>query len=84
MTRRWSFSVTGNILEQLTDRGGSVDVVFLQQFGKPSGKVRRKLIQRFEQRQKKLVRAWSMQWLLLTSDIGSGASAGAQPVFVPS
>src|SRR5262245_5437508 len=60
MTSRWSLSVTGDILEQLTDRGRPVDVVFLQQVGKPLGQIWRKLIQRFEQRQKKLLRAWTV------------------------
>src|SRR5262245_30780681 len=67
ITSRWSLSVTGDILEQLTDRGRPVDVLFLQQVGKTPGQIGRKLIQRVEQRQKKLLRAWTVHECLLTS-----------------
>src|SRR5215208_766162 len=60
ITRRWSFSFTGDILEQLTDRRGSVDVVLLQQLGDTLREIGRKLIHRFEQRQKKLLGAWTV------------------------
>src|SRR6185312_346662 len=72
MTRRWSRSVTGDILEQLTDCGGPVGVLFLQQAGKTAGQSRREVIQRFEQRQKKLLRAWTVHERLLTFALRKG------------
>src|SRR5262245_32824055 len=74
ITSRWSLSVTGGILEQLTDRGGSVDVFRLQEVGKTSGQIRRKLIQRVEQRQKKLLRAWTVHECSLVRQKSEGRS----------
>src|SRR6185295_12040465 len=72
MTRRWSLSVTGDILEQLTDRGRPVDVVLPQEIGKTSGQIWRQIIQRFEQRPKKLLRAWTVHEDLQFSKSESG------------
>src|SRR5262245_29729475 len=60
ITRRSSFSFTSHILEELTDCRGSLHVVLLQHHGKALRKIGRKLIQCFEQRQKKLLRAWTV------------------------
>src|SRR5687768_4914572 len=60
ITRRWSFSFTGEFLEQLADRRGPVDVVLLQQRGKTLRQLGRDLIQRFEQRQKEFLGAWTV------------------------
>src|SRR5262245_29257767 len=57
ITRRWSFSFTGGILEQLPDRRRPVDVVLLQQCGKTLCQIRWKFIHRFQQGQKKFLRA---------------------------
>src|SRR5206468_12634166 len=55
ITRRWTFSFTGDILEQLTDRLRSVHVVLLQDLLETSSEIRRHIVQRFEQRLQKLL-----------------------------
>src|SRR5207244_319116 len=55
ITRRWTFSFTGDILEQLTDRLRSVHVVLRQDLRKTSSEICGQIVQRFEQRLEKLL-----------------------------
>src|SRR5258707_12905382 len=55
ITRRWTLSLTGKILEQLTDRLRSVHVFLLQDLLKTSSEILGKIVQRFEQRLEKLL-----------------------------
>src|SRR5687768_12830831 len=64
ITRRWIFSFTGTILEELTNRLRPVHGLCLQDFLKTSGEVRRKIIQRFEQLPKKLMCVRPVHWQL--------------------
>src|SRR5439155_4736805 len=55
ITRRRTFSFTGEILEELTDRLRSVQVFLLQDLLETSSEIRGQIVQRFEQRLEKLL-----------------------------
>jgi hypothetical protein len=55
ITRRWTFSLTCEILEKLADRLRSIPVFVLQDLLKTSSEIRREIIQCFEQRLKELL-----------------------------
>src|SRR5512145_2221768 len=65
ITSRWSVSVTGELIEELTDRLRPVAVWAVQELLETRREIRREVFQRFEQRQKELLHAWTGHAALL-------------------
>jgi hypothetical protein len=60
MTRRWIFSLTGEILEELPDRQRSVALFFRQDFRQTLDEIRRQIIERFQERLNELLCVWTV------------------------
>src|SRR5262245_50309835 len=69
ITRRWTFSFTGNVLEQFADRLRSVRGGALQELGESARKSRRKLIHRLEERQQEFLCALPMHEVFVRSGL---------------
>src|SRR5437867_3546552 len=65
ITSRSTFSLTAEILEELSDRLRAVHVFLLQDLHKTSGEIRRQVLHRFEKCQKELVCAGTVHGVLL-------------------
>src|SRR5687767_1115109 len=65
ITRRWTFSVTGELLEQLAVRLRSVSCFRFQELGEAPDEIRGQIIQRLQQGLKELVCAWPMHRFVL-------------------
>src|SRR6188768_3620393 len=72
MTSRWTFSVTGDFLEEQTNGLRSVGLVLLQNLLEATGEIRREILQRVEQRLEELVRVRAVHGQL-SSPLPAGA-----------